>query len=327
MNARPEIEIWFEAETRCNLACKFCFNYWKDGNSSAPKRITGEKTLEALALVFQEFTCSKMTISGGEPLLREDLLDIVRFCSCRGASVVLASNGTLLTPERIGSLTGAGVATFEISVHSVDARTHDDLSGKACWEEAIAAIFQLRAAGANVVPVFVATHRNVAHFPVVVKMLCRIGIRHFIFNRFVPTGLGLLHRDYLGVPDAPELIRCLVDADELAQACGATIHLGNPIELTPRDRERLSSVRFTSCPVTAGQKRWTLDVAGNLRRCNQSGISIGNVFSGGIELVKRELCQAEPHNTAQTRPCKILHGDLISIHTPSSLPANSIDLA
>jgi molybdenum cofactor biosynthesis enzyme MoaA len=47
----------------------------KAGDVAAPYRVSTEKTLEALARIFENFACPKMTVSGGEPLLREDLLD------------------------------------------------------------------------------------------------------------------------------------------------------------------------------------------------------------------------------------------------------------
>jgi MoaA/NifB/PqqE/SkfB family radical SAM enzyme len=314
VTAKPEIEIWFEAETRCNLACKFCFNYWKAGDNEAPTCVSTEKTLEALERIFEEFSCPKMTISGGEPLLREDLLEVVRFVAGRGTMVVLTTNGTLLTGDKINLLMGAGVATFEVSVHSMDANMHDYLSGETCWHRTVETILRLRAVSANVVPVFVATRKNLWHFRTVVKMFCLIGLREFIFNRFVPTGLGLLHKNEIGVPEVSELIGCLTEANTVAEEFNATIHLGNAIEITKVDRERLTRVEIASCPVAVGQRRWTLDVAGNLRRCNQSGASIGNVFFGGLERITHEIETAgERCDSSVVMPCKILASQLLTI--------------
>jgi MoaA/NifB/PqqE/SkfB family radical SAM enzyme len=314
MMKKPEIEIWFEAETRCNLSCKFCFNYWKDGSSAPPEQVSSERTLEALERIFGAFTCPKMTISGGEPLLREDLLGLVRFAVAHGTLVVLASNGTLLTEDKIKTLMQAGVATFEVSVHSVDSSVHDYLSGKSCWHQTIEAILRLRGAGANVVPVFVATAKNLWDFGSVLKMFSLVGIREFIFNRFIPTGLGILYKDEIGVPETTELIKSLVAANVTAGEFNATIHLGSAIELTAAQRKLLNRVIISSCPVATGQKRWTLDVAGNFRRCNQSGLSIGNVFSDGIDRITREMERTGTDvDFPDIRPCRILTSQLLTI--------------
>src|SRR2546422_4273574 len=50
-----------------------------------------------------------LILSGGEPLLREDLTEIARYASEKGATVVVGTNGTLLSDERIAALKQAGV--------------------------------------------------------------------------------------------------------------------------------------------------------------------------------------------------------------------------
>src|SRR2546422_9766162 len=49
-----------------------------------------------------------LILSGGEPLLREDLTEIARYASEKGATVVVGTNGTLLSDERIAALKQAG---------------------------------------------------------------------------------------------------------------------------------------------------------------------------------------------------------------------------
>ena len=52
-----------------------------------------------------------LILSGGEPLLRDDLTEIAAYASQRGATVVVGTNGTLLSDERITALQDAGVAS------------------------------------------------------------------------------------------------------------------------------------------------------------------------------------------------------------------------
>jgi AdoMet-dependent heme synthase len=64
-------------------------------------------------------------LSGGEPLLRTDLEEIAAHADRRGATVVVGTNGTRLTRERIRSLKDAGVTGVAVSVDSLDERYHD----------------------------------------------------------------------------------------------------------------------------------------------------------------------------------------------------------
>src|SRR5438132_14282896 len=56
-----------------------------------------------------------LILTGGEPLLREDLTHIARYASGKGATVVVGTNGTLLTDERIAGLKAAGVRGVAVS--------------------------------------------------------------------------------------------------------------------------------------------------------------------------------------------------------------------
>src|SRR3989449_8261526 len=67
-----------------------------------------------------------LILSGGEPLLREDLTHIARYASGKGATVVVGTNGTLLTDERITALKAAGVRGVAVSVDSLRPAYHDN---------------------------------------------------------------------------------------------------------------------------------------------------------------------------------------------------------
>jgi MoaA/NifB/PqqE/SkfB family radical SAM enzyme len=302
--SKPSLELWLELETRCNLACRFCYNYWTDGSAAEPQSRTTSETVAALRMLFEAAEVTQVAFSGGEPLLRPDLLDLVRLAQTYGIHAILTTNGTLLTRPRIAELRDAGIGTFQISLHSHLPDMHDFLSGGTAWHGAIGAMIRLREAGLPVVPVFVATNLNLSHFPRVVAMMGQLGVRDIIFNRFIPTGLGSLHRNAIGVPGERQLIAVLSEADIEASAHGIRIHLGTPIEVP--NSTTWSSVDLASCPVQPGQRRWTLSADLNLRRCNQSGANIGNVFGDGIRKLVSELKLPPPRPEGTVRSCNHL---------------------
>ena len=153
-----------------------------------------------------------------------------------------------------------------------------------------------------------ATQLNLVEFLNVMTVCSCLGLDEIIFNRFVPTGLGRLHKDVLGVPDDRVLIELLIQANELARELGTWIHLGMPIKIPAGAQPTLNRVSLSSCPVGHGQLRWTVDAGANIRRCNQSGTSIGNLLEGGIDILVRELQETFPAKSSsnQVQPCQIL---------------------
>src|SRR5207245_3618930 len=116
----------------------------------------------------------QLACSGGEPLLRPDLLDILASIKPYRIPTILTTNGTLLTHQRIAQLTDSGVTGFQIPLHSHQEDVHDWLSGGRCWRKALRGIIRIREAGSTVVPVFVATGRNLHHFPAVLDVFAHL---------------------------------------------------------------------------------------------------------------------------------------------------------
>jgi AdoMet-dependent heme synthase len=140
----PHVVAW-NLTQRCNLACAHCYisaGAWHGaaGELSAQecRRITDEIIELAPAPLF--------ILSGGEPLLRDDLEEIAAYAVSRGATVVVGTNGTRLTAERIRSLRDAGVTGVAISIDSLDPRYHDRFRhGDGALADTLAAVDQLRA--------------------------------------------------------------------------------------------------------------------------------------------------------------------------------------
>jgi MoaA/NifB/PqqE/SkfB family radical SAM enzyme len=307
---KPKVEIWFELETRCNLRCRFCYNFWRGGAAPEPARMSRPEIERALRNLLDEVECERIALSGGEPLLNEYLYDVLAYLRPYAIPVVLTTNGTLLDRGTVRRLMGAGVTSFQIPFHSTSPAMHDWLSGAPCFHQTLRALALLREEDANIVPVFVAAAANLPHFPNVLRVCARLGICQMIFNRFVPSGLGLSHRDELGVPGDGELIDTLLQANRVARELSLWIELGTPIKLLEAFRSELDRVSGSSCPVGPGQLRWTIGSDGSLRRCNHSAASAGNLLNGGAEMLARETgSRLPPAPDRGIVPCQFLVND------------------
>jgi len=90
----------------------------------------------------------EMIFSGGEPLLREDIVELVRHANTRGMITRLNTNGLLLNRERVSELKQAGLSQCGVSIDDADPEIHDKLRGvKGAYEKALAGMKNLREFG------------------------------------------------------------------------------------------------------------------------------------------------------------------------------------
>jgi MoaA/NifB/PqqE/SkfB family radical SAM enzyme len=122
LRKRPVL-VHFEVTLRCNARCGFC-DYWK---TPAEAR---QHELASFADAARHFNPMLVTYTGGEPLLRRDLEEIVAAvdAAVRLKYVTLITHGGMLTPERALSLRDAGIHQFNISLDYLDGR-HDAARG------------------------------------------------------------------------------------------------------------------------------------------------------------------------------------------------------
>jgi MoaA/NifB/PqqE/SkfB family radical SAM enzyme len=139
---RRPLLVHFEVTMRCNARCGFC-DYWK---TPASER---EHELRSFADAARFFSPMMITFTGGEPLLRRDLEDLVG--AVRAASrftyVALITHGGMLTPERGESLWRAGIDQFNVSLDYLDGR-HDQARGiPGLTTRVLASVRAMRASG------------------------------------------------------------------------------------------------------------------------------------------------------------------------------------
>jgi radical SAM protein with 4Fe4S-binding SPASM domain len=145
----------------CNLACKHCYNF----DRSKPQEVIKTKTPLSTKEIFKileelsELGALSLNLSGGEPLLHPDLLDIVKKAKEHSFQVRLKTNATLLTNERAKNLAQAGVKEIDVSLYGKDEETYIKFCGKQGLEKLTKGI---KAAKAQNITVYmnIILHRN-----------------------------------------------------------------------------------------------------------------------------------------------------------------------
>ncbi len=183
----PHVVAW-NLTRRCNLECAHC--YISAGPSeSADGELTTDECLRIAEEILELNPSPMFILSGGEPLLRDDLTTIAAFASKRGATVVVGTNGTLLTNDRIAALKDAGVSGVAVSVDSLDQRYHDNFRhGRGSLEATTQALARLREHRMDFIIQTTATKGNRSELARLVAWAAEQGAVSFNLYFLVATG-------------------------------------------------------------------------------------------------------------------------------------------
>ncbi len=144
---RPDLTyLFWEATLRCNLRCRHCGSSC-EGKSPVHELETSE-IKAILDTIGQDFNAKRIfvSITGGEPLLRKDLFEVVAHMTGLGMRSCIVTNGTLLGVDQAQRLWDAGMRTICVSIDGLEAE-HDAVRGKGSWQKAMAGISAARQVG------------------------------------------------------------------------------------------------------------------------------------------------------------------------------------
>jgi len=183
------VSIVWNVTNRCNLNCLHCHQ-----DSSPTPSYHELTTSQALKGVdnMSDAGVAILALSGGEPLLRSDLYDIISRANDSGMLCTIASNGTLLTADVAKRLAETGIRRVEIGLDGAKAETHDFLRNKSgSFEATIEGIKNCAAVGFDELAVTMTLHsRNAGELEATMDLAERLGATRFYLNRLIPAGRG-----------------------------------------------------------------------------------------------------------------------------------------
>lgn len=268
----PETGFIFEVTARCNNHCLYCYNVWKC-RSPTPGDMPAEAWRSTVEKLRREARVKLITVSGGEPLLKEDLPEIIDAIVDRHIGVNLITNGTLLTERNIAR---TGRATlYEVPLLSDKAGVHDAMAGSRAFDKVLEGIAGLVEAKAAFTTVFVATALNAPDLLGACEMAVALGASSLMYNPFNPGGEGLRHVEELSLP--AETVKSHLDLLEgLSEKYGIPVHVGVPILPCVLDTSAYKRITFGGCPAGDRGAYYTIDPSGMLRLCNHSPAILGD---------------------------------------------------
>jgi radical SAM protein with 4Fe4S-binding SPASM domain len=122
---KPFLIAW-NLTKRCNLRCEHCYLSAGERDAGSIDELTTDECFRTIDDMVKVNPASILVLTGGEPLLRKDLTRIARYASEKGMMVVVGTNGTLLTDDRVRDLKQNGVLGVSVSVDSLRTENHDN---------------------------------------------------------------------------------------------------------------------------------------------------------------------------------------------------------
>ena len=183
---RRPVVVW-NCTRRCNLSCRHCYS------DSTARRYDEMSTDEAMDFLddIASFGSPALLLSGGEPFIRPDILELVGAAGDRGLPVTISSNGTMVTPERARAVAAAGVRYVGISIDGREVE-HDAFRGRrGAYRRSLAGIAALKAEGVRVGVRVTLTATAMAALPDIFAMVEREEIDRACFYHLVPAGRGV----------------------------------------------------------------------------------------------------------------------------------------
>lgn len=185
--AAPRLISW-NITLRCPLKCAHC--YVDAGKREAEGVLSTE---EAKVVIDQIAEVGRpiLVLSGGEPLLREDICEIARYGTEKGLRMVMGTSGYLLDHMMAERLKNAGIRAVAISLDSTDPVIHDTFRGvPGAWEKAVSAIDHCRSAGIPVQINMTVVQPDIEQIDSVIRFGTGRGVKDFHLFFPVHTGRG-----------------------------------------------------------------------------------------------------------------------------------------
>ena len=207
----PHIVAW-NLTKRCNLACAHC--YISAGSwHAADDELSTDPCLRILDEILDVNPNPMLILTGGEPLLRDDLEVLAERASQRGATVVVGTNGTRLTEGRIDSLMEAGVKGVAVSIDSLRSEYHDRFRhGGGALMDTMAAVERCSARKLDFVIQTTVTTGNRHEIADLARWSAEAGAVSFNVYFVVPTGRAELMQG-MTPEENDDVLRELVDLE------------------------------------------------------------------------------------------------------------------
>lgn len=271
MARAPRIIFW-ELTKKCDLKCSHCRIFMRKNDDE----LTTKEIQSILDNIKKEFSSSLLILSGGEPLLRTDLFEILSYVQLLGLKAALATNGMLINEEKVLKLKRMRVERTSISLDSTEEKKHDKSRGvNGSFKKALESFVLLRKHRLPFQINFTVTKTNIDEIYSVASMALSVGAQ--AVHYFILINTGCARRvDKNQTMEAKDICEVLIKIKSVSQEF--------PIELKPTCAPQY--VRFSKEDIhsgcLAGDSVFFISSEGNIYPCGYLPVKAGSIKEKSI---------------------------------------------
>jgi mycofactocin radical SAM maturase len=177
------VNITWEITRKCNLKCVHCL-------SASRAASPGELSFEECKGIVDQLAALKVfeiNFGGGEPLLKDYFLPLLRYIHRKGIVTCVSTNGTVLTDEAVACFTGSPLVNVQVSLDGANPGVNDAIRGRGTFKRIIKGIERLAGKNISLSINTVVTSLNYAQLDLLKAMAGSYGARLRV-SRFRPSG-------------------------------------------------------------------------------------------------------------------------------------------
>lgn len=290
---------------RCNLKCEFCYV----GDKSYPE-LSISDLKKILFKIYYEAKVPSVSFTGGEPLLRKDIVSLVEYATRIGLWTNLITNGTLLDERMVKCLKKAGLCSAQVSLEGYNPEIHDwitKVSGS--FEATIRGIKILQNYGIPVHTNTTVSRSNIKFLKEILMLIKGLGLSRLSMNLLIPCGSAENKKD-LWVPYS-EIGDYILEIKHLAEKKNIKFLWYSPLPMC-----EFNPVAYgfgnKSCAAITGLL--SIDPAGNVLPCSSWRESVGSFLKKSFKEIwespilsyfrNADYAPADCHQCLQFKICK-----------------------
>lgn len=253
-----------ELTYRCNHHCLFCYCPWESDKEYKEAELHFEEWKEVVDILYQNGVKS-FNLSGGEPLMRTDLKDLIQHISSLGAPMTMISNGREIDDAFLNFIADYDILLC-ISVPGI--KTFQEHTGVNNLFHTLSLFEKTKKLGIKTSANIAVTKKNLPELYENVALPLIHGADYVLLNRFLPGGRGLDYTEYLLSPD--ETNEMLDIAESVLKKANRRGHVGTELPLCAiKEPEKYSNLQVSTL-CGAGKDFFVVDPSGYIKVCNHS---------------------------------------------------------
>ena len=250
-------EIMIEVESRCNFNCKFCFNKNSFAKQGRDIKTFTTSQVKKIINTIAKAEVKIVRFTGGEPLLRKDIFELMEYAKSKGLKVRLNTNGSLINNKGVVKKLNNLISSILIPIESYNDKEESLITGhQHSLEKKIKAIKLLKKEGLMTIRAgTVATKESIRNLEKIFKLVQALKLDDWEVYRPIPVPENKF-------PISRKDVRILVNKlIKFSQKADRTFNIVNGIPFCAYDKEKINSVSRGALPID-GHIRYAIDPRG-----------------------------------------------------------------